>query len=217
MDIQLAPSVLSADWYHLAEEVKSVRGCDALHVDVMDGQFVPNITFGPKMVRTLAASGMPLDVHLMLADPDRFLEEFVQAGATWLTVQAEACLHLHRTLARIRDLGCRVGVSLNPATPLQVLEHVWGMVDLVLIMTVNPGFGGQQFIDAMLPKIEAARARCDACPSPPVLEVDGGITPHTAPAVVQAGGQMLVAGSAVFGAPDRAAAMEAIRASVASL
>jgi len=202
--VKIAPSILSADFGRLADEVRAVcaAGADEIHVDVMDGRFVPNITIGPPVVRALreAAGDVPLDVHLMIVEPERFLEAFVQAGAAVLTVHAEASVHLHRTVTRIRELGARAGVSLNPSTPVLMLEPVVAELDRVLIMTVNPGFGGQQFIDGCLRKLEQARGLLESRGRPGWdLEVDGGVGPDNARRIVEAGANVLVAGAAVFG------------------
>ncbi|MBU1240951.1 ribulose-phosphate 3-epimerase [Myxococcota bacterium] len=216
MPVTIAPSVLSADFLRLEQEVNEVRGVEYLHVDVMDGHYVPNITFGPKIVKHLASLGIPLDVHLMIEKPERYLEDFIAAGAHFLTVHPEASVHLHRTIHAIRELGARPGVALNPSTPPEAIEFVLADVDLVLVMTVNPGFGGQKFIHGQLAKIARLRAMIDALPGrKPILEVDGGIDPETAPLAVRAGAEMLVAGSAVFSRPDRQAAIRAIRAAAA--
>ena len=205
MNTKVAPSLLSADLFHLEREIDSIRGCDYLHVDVMDGDFVPNITYGPGFVRALAGTKIPQDVHLMISHPARHVDAFMDAGAAILTIHAEADVHLHRTLTHIRKRGIKAGVSLNPSTPLTMIEHVLSTVDLVLIMTVNPGFGGQKFISAMLSKIRACRKMLDEAGCMDViLEVDGGIDLHTAPKVVDAGAALLVSGSALFTAPDRA-------------
>ncbi|MGE5508740.1 MAG: ribulose-phosphate 3-epimerase [Chitinophagales bacterium] len=209
----VAPSILSANFARLAEEVHRLDGADLLHVDVMDGHFVPNLTIGPGVVAALhAETSLPLDVHLMISNPDLYLDEFAKAGATYLTVHAEACPHLYRTVQTIKSLGVKAGVAVNPATPLAAVEHVLDQVDLVLIMTVEPGFGGQRFIPGMLPKLRRLTEWCAALPSPPLREVDGGVSPATAPGLLAAGAQILVAGSAVFGAPDRTAAIAALRA-----
>jgi len=180
----------------------------------MDGQFVPNITFGPSVVRALrSVTKLTLDVHLMIVEPDRYLADFAKAGADIITVHAEACPHLQRTLNVIRSLGCKAGVSLNPHTDESILRYVLNDLDLVLLMTVNPGFGGQQFIPAVLPKIERVRAMLDASCSSAVIEVDGGVAPNTAELVTKAGARALVAGSAVFAQPDYKIAIDAIRKS----
>jgi ribulose-phosphate 3-epimerase len=216
--LKVAPSILSADFSRLGEEVRAVEaaGADAVHVDVMDGRFVPNITLGPVVVKGVRrATSLPLDCHLMIVEPERYVEDFVRAGADGVTVHAEATTHLDRTLHQIQDAGAKAGVSLNPATPVAAIEHVVGFVDLVLVMTVNPGFGGQSFIEACVPKIRqvaelAKRLRPREAP-PLELEVDGGINAETARIVERAGATMAVAGNAVYNTPDYAAAIRAIR------
>ena len=210
----IAPSILSADFARLGEEVASLErgGADWAHVDVMDGRFVPNMTIGPLVVKALKkVTKLPLDVHLMIVEPEKYVADFAEAGADIITVHAEACHHLHRVLQQIRGLGKRAGVSLNPGTPEDVLRYVLDLTDLVLVMSVNPGFGGQDFIPAVLPKIERLRRMIDASGNPIHLEVDGGIKPGTARKVIQAGADVLVAGSAVFGAKDYGAAIRALR------
>jgi ribulose-phosphate 3-epimerase len=199
----VAPSILSADFGRLAEEVRAVEaaGADWIHVDVMDGRFVPNITIGPLVVAAVRrATRLPLDVHLMIVEPERYVDEFRKAGAASISVHVEASPHLHRTLQHLRSIGARAGVVLNQHTPDDAIRYVLGDVDLVLVMSVNPGFGGQSFIPAALPKLRALRTAIDAAGLDVALEVDGGVAPATAGAVVAAGARVLVAGTAVFGA-----------------
>jgi ribulose-phosphate 3-epimerase len=216
--IKLAPSILAADLAHLADQVDQVvaAGADRIHVDIMDGHFVPNISFGPVIVRWLKPlCPIPLEIHLMISEPDRYLEAFVQAGADTLIVHQEGAIHLHRSVQAIHALGKRAGVAINPATPASVLEEILADVELVLVMTVNPGFGGQKFIASTLPKIRRVRSMIDGGGKATDLEVDGGIEPHTAPLVVEAGARVLVAGSAVFGAAGGpAAGMSRLKAAV---
>lgn len=212
--IAVAPSILSADFGRLSHDVRDVvsAGADWVHVDVMDGHFVPNITIGPLVVKAVrAATQAPVDVHLMISNPDDFLEMFIDAGADVVTVHVEACTHLRRTLGRIRELGAAAGVALNPHTPEDSLRYVLDCLDLVLIMTVNPGFGGQAFLPEVLPKIRAVRGLIDEASRPTLLEVDGGVSPATAGHVAAAGARILVAGSAVFSHPPYEKAIHAIR------
>ncbi len=216
----LAPSILSADMAALGDEVERVAraGADWIHVDVMDGRFVPNLTIGVPVVAALARRArLPLDVHLMIVEPERYLADFVRAGADWLTVHAEASLHLHRTLAAIREAGVKVGVALNPATPLEAIEHVLELVDLVLVMTVEPGFGGQAFIPAMLPKIERLARMLRERQLAVDIQVDGGIKEGTLGRAAQAGANVFVAGTSVFGAPDAAVAIQVLREELESV
>lgn len=202
--LKIAPSILAADFARLGEQVAQAEaaGADYIHVDVMDGHFVPNLTVGPLVIEAVRrATSLPLDVHLMIEAPERYLSDLSAAGANILTVHVETCPHLHNTVHRIKSLGCRAGVTLNPATPVSTLEEILPDVDLVLVMTVNPGFGGQAFIPGTLAKIRRVRAMLDEIGSPAELEVDGGIGPETAPAVVQAGADLLVAGVAIFQSP----------------
>ncbi|MDD3619273.1 MAG: ribulose-phosphate 3-epimerase [Desulfobulbaceae bacterium] len=201
----IAPSILSADFTRLGEEIRAVEeaGADVIHVDVMDGHFVPNITIGPLVVEAARrATGLPLDVHLMISDADRYIDDFARAGADWITVHVEACTHLHRTVHRIRDLGKKAGVVLNPATPLTTLECILADVDLVMLMSVNPGFGGQSFIESSLDKIAGLRRMLDRIDSRAGIEVDGGVGPPTIARVASAGANIFVAGSAIFGHHD---------------
>ncbi len=197
----LSASILSANFGRLAEEVEAVEaaGADWIHVDVMDGHFVPNITIGPNMVKALRqVTRLPLDVHLMIEKPDRYLEDFVKAGAEWLGVHAEACVHLHRVIQRIKELGAKAAVALNPATPLCMIDLVLPDVDMVLLMTVNPGFGGQTFIPNVIPKIRQCRSMIDDAGLSTLLQVDGGVKPEIVGELAEAGVDVFVAGSAVF-------------------
>jgi ribulose-phosphate 3-epimerase len=213
--IYIAPSILSADFARLADEVAAVEraGADLLHVDVMDGHFVPNLTVGPPIVESLKrVTKLPLDVHLMITNADAFIQEVAEAGADYLTVHVEACPHLHRTIQSIKERGVKAGVTLNPATPLHWLEEILPEVDLLLIMSVSPGFGGQKFIPSALKKIKAARAMLNEIQSSALLEVDGGVKIENARQIVEAGATALVAGSAIFCHSDYTATIAALRA-----
>ncbi len=212
--VKIAPSILSADFTALLQDVLKVEeaGAEYLHIDVMDGHFVPNITVGPLIVKALRPkSNMLFDVHLMIENPGLYIEEFILAGADLVTVHAESVNHLHRTLSLIKEKGARAGVALNPATPPAVIEYILPLVDLVLLMTVNPGFGGQAFIPGVLPKITIVRKMLERCGSSAEIQVDGGINRETASGVVKAGANVLVAGSAIFGGGEVAAAVRQIR------
>jgi ribulose-phosphate 3-epimerase len=212
--IQIAPSILSADFARLGEEIKAAErgGAGLIHVDVMDGHFVPNITIGPMVVKAARrATNLPLDCHLMITDPDLYIDDFARAGASMISVHVEAVVHLHRTLAAIRELGCKAGVVLNPATPLGSIEEVLPFVDYVLVMSVNPGFGGQSFIEAALDKIRRLRGIIDSRGFKANIEVDGGIGLDNIAEVVRSGAEWIVAGSAVFGKGNPEEATRALR------
>ncbi|AYA75375.1 ribulose-phosphate 3-epimerase [Bacillus sp. Y1] len=212
--VKIAPSILSADFSKLGEEIKDVErgGADYIHVDVMDGHFVPNITIGPLIVEAIRPiTKLPLDVHLMIDNPDQYIEAFANAGADYLTVHVEACKHLHRTIHYIKSFGVKAGVVLNPATPVQTIEHVIDDIDMVLLMTVNPGFGGQKFIEQVLPKIRQVKELVDKKGLSVEIEVDGGVNEETARKCVEAGANVLVAGSAIYNERDRKKAIEKIR------
>jgi len=200
--VQIAPSILSADFTRLGEEIQAAErgGAGLIHVDIMDGHFVPNITIGPMVVKAARrATGLPLDCHLMISNPDRYIEDFCRAGATMISVHVEADAHLHRTVTEIRQLGCRAGVAVNPATPLVEVEEILPFVDYILVMSVNPGFGGQSFIDTSLDKISRLRDMIDRAGLNVQIEVDGGIDRHNVADVVRSGARLIVAGTAVFG------------------
>jgi ribulose-phosphate 3-epimerase len=213
--IKIAPSILSADFSRLAEEIRAVEaaGADLIHVDVMDGHFVPNITIGPLIVEAAKRSTkLPLDVHLMITNPEQYIADFAKAGADYITVHVETAFHLNRLVQSIKEhRGVKAAVSLNPATPLASLDYILPDLDMVLIMSVNPGFGGQAFIPSALDKIKALRKRIDDLGLATVIEVDGGVKPDNAESVIAAGAEILVAGSAVFGTKDYTAAIRALR------
>lgn len=205
LEIQFAPSILSADFTRLGEEITAVdkAGAEVIHIDVMDGHFVPNITIGPLVVKAVRrVTKKALDVHLMISDADRYVESFAEAGADWITVHVEACTHVHRTISRIKELGKKAGAVLNPATPLSTLDYILEDLDLVMLMSVNPGFGGQSFIESTLGKIDSLKNRIDRLGLEVGIEVDGGVSPDSIERVAEAGANIFVAGSAIYGCDD---------------
>lgn len=214
LDIQFAPSILSADFTRLGEEIAAVdkAGAEVIHIDVMDGHFVPNITIGPLVVKAARkATDKVLDVHLMISDADKYIDLFADAGADWITVHVEACTHLHRTVSRIKELGKKAGAVLNPATSLTSLDYVLEELDLVMLMSVNPGFGGQSFIESTLAKTDSLKTRIDQLGLAVGIEIDGGISPKTIERVAEAGANIFVAGSAIYGCDEYASVINEMR------
>jgi len=214
---KIAPSILSADFAHLAEEILRVTeaGADMIHVDVMDGHFVPNFTIGPPIVKAIRkVTQLPLDVHLMMTNPDDFIDEFIKAGSNYITVHVETCPHLHRTIQSIKEEGVKAGVTLNPATPLSSVEEILGEVDLLLIMSVNPGFGGQSFIPSSLEKLRRARKMIDARGAKVELEVDGGVKVENIVSMAEAGADIFVSGSAIFHSKDYKETIQKMRSAI---
>ena len=211
--IRVAPSLLAADYLHIGEDIRRMKesGADWLHFDVMDGSFVPNISFGQDMARRAAECGLPVDAHLMIVNPEKYIDAFAAAGAKVITVHAEAVTHLHRVLQQIRAAGCLAGVALNPATSPECLRYVLGDFDLALVMTVNPGYGGQKLIPACIDKVGEVRGMLNRAGIKAIVEVDGGVNLETAPRLAAAGADMLVAGSALFGAPDAKAFIDTLK------
>ncbi len=212
--VKIAPSILSADFAKLGEEIVAVEraGADYIHIDVMDGHFVPNITIGPLIVEAIRpVTKLPLDVHLMIENPDQYIESFAKAGADYITVHVEACRHLHRTIHHIKSFGIKAGVVLNPATPVETIQHILADIDMVLLMSVNPGFGGQTFIPEVLPKIKKVKEMAEALGKDMEIEIDGGVNQETAKLCIEAGANVLVAGSAIYNQKDYAAAISLIR------
>jgi len=215
--MMIAPSILSADFSRLGEEIKAVEaaGADVIHVDVMDGHFVPNITIGPLVVRAVRKiTDLPLDVHLMISNPDNYIDDFANAGADWITVHVETCFHLNRTISYIKGLGKRAGVVLNPATPLSSLDWVLDDVDLIMLMSVNPGFGGQSFIRSTLDKIKKLKCIIEEAGNPVDIEIDGGVSPSTIGEICASGANIFVAGSAIFGQPDYASVISKMKKTI---